>query len=294
MPETFHSIGQLAERACAFEVLARKAGNVCPGYEFHDLTVSDFLISAAAIAPILEQAPHQPLGLTILRCIKATRAVVHTNTNLGIVLLLAPLASVPPDEPLWPGIARVLEQTTVEDSQDVFKAIQLAKPAGLGRTGEQDVHAEPTLPLRDVMALAQDRDWIAAQYASEFQLVRHEFVPDLLARLRKCNNLEQAIVEHQIAMLSQFPDSHIARKCGVAEAIGVQDRAMQIPPLDTNEGRSAFRAFDLFLRADHHARNPGTSADLIAATLFITLRAGQIATDLPFPWADHPFDDVIS
>src|SRR5262245_55488585 len=157
LPST-RTIGQLAQLACEWEVLARKAGNVCPGREFPDLTVDDFLKSAAAIAPVMDEAPHQPLGVTILGAIEATRKVVHTNTNLGIVLLLAPLASVPLEEPLHTGIKRVLSQTTVEDSRKVYQAIRLAKPGGLGKVCAQDVADEPTLPLTYVMALAMDRD----------------------------------------------------------------------------------------------------------------------------------------
>src|SRR5476651_426250 len=123
MADPPHTIGYLAQVACTWEVLARKAGNVCPGREFPDLTVKDFLVSAAAIAPVLNEAPHHPLGVTILRCIEETRKVVDTNTNLGIVLLLAPLASVPLDQPLRPGLAKVLAQTTVEDSRNVYAAI---------------------------------------------------------------------------------------------------------------------------------------------------------------------------
>src|SRR5205823_13279644 len=104
-PAPEQTIGNLAQLACTWEVLARKAGNVCPGREFPDLTVADFLKSAAAIAPIMDQAPFQPLGATILRSIEATRRVVNTNTNPDIVLLLAPLASVPLDQRLETGIA---------------------------------------------------------------------------------------------------------------------------------------------------------------------------------------------
>src|SRR5450755_2045046 len=139
MPEPERTIGSLAHVACTWEVLARKAGNVCPGREFPDLSVNDFLVSAAAIAPVLEQAPQQPLGVTILRCIEETRKVVNTNTNLGIVLLLAPLASVPLDQPLLPGLIDVLQRTTVEDSRNVYAAIRLAEPGGLGEAKEQDV-----------------------------------------------------------------------------------------------------------------------------------------------------------
>src|SRR5437870_449835 len=108
MSDPQHTIGYLAQVACTWEVLARKAGNVCPGREYADLTVNDFLVSAAAIAPVLEQAPRQPLGHVVLRCVEETRKVADSNTNLGIVLLLAPLASVPLDQPLRPGLSDIL------------------------------------------------------------------------------------------------------------------------------------------------------------------------------------------
>src|SRR4051794_23934193 len=109
MPEPQRTIGYLAQVACTWEVLARKAGNVCPGREYPDLTVNDFLVSAAAIAPILDEAANQAIGFTILKAIEATRQVALSNTNLGIVLLLAPLASVPLDQPLRPALHDLLQ-----------------------------------------------------------------------------------------------------------------------------------------------------------------------------------------
>ena len=287
-PAAERTIGNLAQLACTWEVLARKVGNVCPGREFPDLTVNDFLVSAAAIAPVLEQAPHQPLGVTILRCIEETREVVNTNTNLGIVLLLAPLASVPLDQPLMPGLSQVLARTTVEDSRNVYAAIRLAKPGGLGEVKDQDVRDEPTLPLRDVMALAKNRDLIAAQYGDDYELMLECMVPDLTQRFEYRKNIEQAIVESQIAFLVVWPDSHIVRKCGAAEASHVKRSALQILLHDAFE-KQAYRDFDTWLRSDNHARNPGTTADLIAAALFIALRENQIAPDTPFTWTNHPF-----
>jgi triphosphoribosyl-dephospho-CoA synthase len=283
------TIGQLAQLACTWEVLARKAGNVCPGREFPDLTVNDFLKSATAIAPILDQAPTQPLGITILRCIEETRKVVNTNTNLGIVLLLAPLASVPLGEPLQTGVARILAATTIEDSRNVFAAIRLAKPGGLGDVKEQDVKGEPTLPLRDVMALAAERDLIAAQYADDFASLFSWMVPDLVQRVQHCKNVEQAIVESQITLLIMRPDSHVRRRCGDLEVAELRQATLEIPPPETPEGRQAYLRFDAWLRSDNHLRNPGTTADLIAAMLFVALREGQIAVDAPFAWEGHPF-----
>jgi triphosphoribosyl-dephospho-CoA synthase len=291
MSDPAHTIGYLAQVACTWEVLARKAGNVCPGREFPDLTVNDFLVSAAAIAPVLDQAPHQPLGMTILRCIEETRKVVNTNTNLGIVLLLAPLASVPLDEDLQAGLARVLSQTTVEDSRNVYKAIRLAKPGGLGDVKAQDVKDEPTLPLRDVMALTKERDLIASQYYDGFAFV--ERVQSILKTLWTfC--VERAIIKAQLGVLVTVDDSLILRKAGFGEATAVRRRAehvVDMGDLDTAEGRAAFLAFDAWLRSDNHVRNPGTTADLIAAALFVALREGRIDVNRPFVWEDHPFSE---
>lgn len=288
MPDANRTIGRCAQIACQWEVLARKAGNVCPGREFPDLTVADFLASAAAIAPVLEQAPHQPLGVTILRSIEATRKVVGTNTNLGIVLLLAPLASVPLDEPLASGVARVLGRTSVEDSRNAFAAIRLARPGGLGDVPEQDVKQEPTLPLRDVMRLAMDRDMIAAQYATDFDVVRNVLAgPWLLESIKRYGCIERVIVDMQLSCIFRNGDDLVRRKTGAdlprLPAITILEK------LDTAEGRRAYLEYDAFLRADNHRRNPGTTADLIAAALFVGLRDGQIDPDTPFAWRDHPF-----
>jgi triphosphoribosyl-dephospho-CoA synthase len=288
MSATPITIGYLAQVACTWEVLARKAGNVCPGREFPDLTVDDFLQSAAAIAPVLNEAPHHPLGATILRCIEETRKVVHTNTNLGIVLLLAPLASVPLDQPLRHGLVDVLARTTVEDARNVYAAIRLAKPGGLGDVKEQDVRDEPTLPLRDVMALAAERDLIARQYATDFfevALIAHCVPP----WTKFFGNTERSIIHVQLYLIYRFGDDLIRRKLG-DEAGEYRNTAIEIlNKLDTPHGRQAFRDFDTYLRSDNHARNPGTTADLIAAGLYVALREKQIDLNTPFVWEQHPF-----
>ena len=284
------SIGELARLACMWEVTARKAGNVCPGHEFSNLTVNDFLLSADAIAPVLDQAATQPLGVTILRCIEETRKVVNTNTNLGIVLLLAPLASVPLDQSLESGVADVLRRTTVEDSRKTYAAIRLANPSGLGKVPEQDVSEEPTLPLRDVMALAADRDLIAAQYATNFGIVRHTMAVPLARTAVTTQSVERAIVETQLYMLYRNGDDLIRRKLGENSGISRLRVIEVLNALDTPQGRQAFVEFDAFLRSDNHVRNPGTTADLIAAALFVALREKQIAPDVPFAWADHPMN----
>src|SRR5207248_1102145 len=108
------------------------------------------------------------VGDTILDCIRATRRVTNVNTNLGIVLLLAPLASVQPGLDLRGGVMRVLMRLDVADARAAYEAIRRAQPGGLGTVPEQDVIGDPTVTLREAMALAADRDLVARQYVNDF------------------------------------------------------------------------------------------------------------------------------
>src|SRR5688500_9340650 len=104
------TIAQFATLACLWEVMAPKAGNVHRGADFDDLTLADFATSAVAIGPAMQAAADgERLGRVVLSAIEATRAVTQTNTNLGIVLLLAPLARAPKNIPLLQGVRNVLD-----------------------------------------------------------------------------------------------------------------------------------------------------------------------------------------
>src|SRR5437899_992179 len=92
------SPGQCAQLACVLEATARKPGNVTPFIDFEDLTYLDFVLSAAAIAPVMDRAAELGVGRTVLDALEATRHFVGTNSNLGMLLLLAPLAAVPMGE----------------------------------------------------------------------------------------------------------------------------------------------------------------------------------------------------
>src|SRR5262249_29120265 len=159
-------------------------------HDFDDTTYVDFLMSAAAAAPVLETAGQRRVGQTVLEGVRATRRVVASNTNLGILLLLAPLAAVPREEDLRAGLVRVLDSLDVDDARAVYEAIRLAAPAGLGRVAEQDVAAEPTVGLRQVMALAAERDLVARQYANGFREVFDDGVPTLCRALEQTGSLE--------------------------------------------------------------------------------------------------------
>jgi triphosphoribosyl-dephospho-CoA synthase len=287
------SLGFLAQVACVLEVTARKAGNVHRERGFDDAHYLDFLLSAAAIAGSIDRVHSLGIGQTVLEAIRATRRVVATNTNLGTVLLLVPLAAVPTGVALRSGIEQVLASATVDDARHVYEAIRLARPGGLGKAQAQDVHENPTIPLREAMRLAAERDLVAQQYANGFEQVLGLAVPTLQSALDAGNALEDAIVVTHLTLLARHPDTLIARKLGIEEAeraSGLAARVLQAGWPGTRSGEEVFRILDGWLRARGHARNPGATADFIAAALFAALRNGTI--HLPLSAGATPWERV--
>ena len=278
-----YSLGQLAQVACLLEVTARKPGNVHRHSDFADLHFMDFLLSACAIAGPLDRAAAEGVGVSVHAAIEATRRVVNTNTNLGIVLLLAPLAAVPLGDDLAEGVENVLAATSVDDAKRVYRAIQLAQPGGLGEVPDQDINRGPTITLRAAMALAADRDLVARQYANGFREVLGEALPVLRECLNASQPLETAIVAAYLNVLARHPDSLIARKYGFAQAVDVSRRAAELLEAgwpDTDQARRHCETFDAWLRHPSNRFNPGTTADLVTAALYAALRDGTIGLPL--------------
>jgi triphosphoribosyl-dephospho-CoA synthase len=287
MSEPDDQLGLHAQLACIWEATARKPGNVHRFRDFADTTFVDFLASAAAIAPVLAVAPHHSVGVTVAECVRRTRQVAHHNTNLGIALLLAPLAKARPQPEYRADVERVLAGLSVEDAAQAYRAIRAAKPGGLGEVEEGDVRAEPDRPLRVLMALAADRDLIARQYANGFAEVFDDGAPAVLAGARLTGCLEGGIVHAHLSLMARHPDSLIARKRGDLEARESARKAREVLEEGwpfTAPGRTALAELDAWLRGQGHARNPGTTADLIAASLFVLLREGRL-DHRGLPWA---------
>ena len=288
------SAGQLVQVACLLEATARKPGNVHRFRDFADTHYLDFALSALAVGPALDRARADGVGASVLAAVRATRSLVSTNTNLGIVLLLAPLAAVPEGDPLAEGVGRVLRATTVADALAVYQAIRLARPGGLGAAPEQDVAGEPTVTLLDAMTLAADRDAVARQYAHGFTDVFATALPCLVRELASGRPVETAVVAAQLALLAALPDTLILRKLGPGEAGEASRRAAGVLAAgwpETAAGRRRCDELDGWLRDPAHARNPGATADLVTAALFAALRDGTI----PLPmtrgaWGRSPAD----
>jgi triphosphoribosyl-dephospho-CoA synthase len=269
------SIGQCATLACLLEATAPKPGNVHRGADFDDMCFTDFVVSATAIGPAMEQAPARGVGRAVLASVEATRQLVRANTNLGMVLLLAPLAAVPRTRELSEGMEEVLAGLTADDSRDVYAAIRRAQPGGLGKAEEMDVAEDAPASLLDAMRAAAERDLVARQYANGFEQVLHVVAPWIREGQSQGWLLTESIIHTHLRLLGDFPDSLIARKCGLEMAREVSCLARAVLDVGEPGDECYFEAvadFDFWLRSDGNRRNPGTTADLIAAGLFVGLR----------------------
>jgi triphosphoribosyl-dephospho-CoA synthase len=280
--------GTLAALVCSLEVAAPKPGNVHRGIDFDDLTLEDFLVSGSILGQVIDELKMKSVGETILKAVIETRARVGTNTNLGIALLLVPLAKclqwhlTKPNSQLSPSdMEKVLSELSQLDAEQVYEAIKLANPGGMGVVETADLHSsEPvSLSLVEAMALAADRDIIARQYTNQFEEV-FGIGTRLLTRGRKqFSKLGQAIVFAHLGLMAEFPDSLIARKCGLPEAQTAQqlarrafDSLQRQDQVDEEMDWSQVAELDFWLRAKGNRRNPGTTADLIAASLFVAIQ----------------------
>ncbi len=278
-------IGWAAEMACLLEVSAEKPGNVTRRQDFDDACFEDFVISAAAIGPAFRCAANASVGETILRAVRATRRFVRMNTNLGIVLLLAPLAKAAGldrfDE-LRPAVRSVLKGLTVDDARLAYQAIRLANPAGMGTVKQYDLQEiDVNITLREAMEQARDRDTLASEYVTDFAITFEIGLISLQRILEQEIGISEAIVQTFLTILAQVPDTLIARKKGMEAAREVSDRAGQVLKhggIFNEKGQEEIKKFDLALRDKGHTLNPGTTADLVAAVLFAYL----VENDLRF------------
>lgn len=265
-----------AQMAALLEVSAPKPGNVSRAHDFGDTTFEDFLLSAAAIGPALAEAGRIGVGASILRAVEATRRWARANTNLGIVLLFAPLAAAAAREggALRTRLAAVLSELTVGDAELAYAAIRLASPGGLGEATEQDVRQAPTVTLRQAMALAAERDTVAREYVTDFAATFELAAPALRRARESGAPWPQAILGAYLETLAALPDTLIARRRGEAAARRVTERAaaaLRAGGPGSAERAAAVERLDRELRSDGNALNPGTTADVVACAIFVTL-----------------------
>jgi triphosphoribosyl-dephospho-CoA synthase len=287
------NLGLAAQLACLLEVSAPKPGNVSPGRHFANLRYEDFLASALAIGEPMAGAGERGVGATVRLAVEASQSLTRSNTNLGIVLLFAPIARAASSKDtgcdfhmpsrkshpvsLQDAVRRVLETTTIDDAREAYVAIRLASPGGLGRAEGQDVSSEPTMTLIEVMRLAAHRDTIASEYATGFELTFGTAVPALERARHDGLPWDAAVVETFLTILAAVADTHIARRSGALLAADVTDRArhaLAAGGVRSQKGRQAIDEMDRALRDQRNSGNPGTTADVTAAAIFVVLLGG--------------------
>jgi triphosphoribosyl-dephospho-CoA synthase len=259
--------------ACLAELDALKPGNVHRYGDGHRMTVEDFAASAEAAAPLLGRKG-LGVGTRIRLAVEATRGAVEQNTNLGIILLSAPLAGAALDRrggDLMRRLHRLLQALSVEDAREAYQAIRETKPGGLGEAPLHDVAAEPEVTLLEAMRAAEARDRIAWNYAHDFADIFTLGLKWLAQGTEHWGGGPWAVTRVYLGYLAHLPDSLIERKFGTRTANQVREEAGPIeagftecPSPEAMTG--PLTAFDRALK--ERGLNPGTSADLTVATLF--------------------------
>ncbi len=280
-------IGLAAELACLLEASAEKPGNVTPTYNFKDTKYQDFLISAVAIGKAFRNISNASVGETILRAVKDTRALSSVNTNLGIILLLAPFAKAYTisNNSVRDNLKTVLKGLTVEDARLTYEAIRIVAPGGMGKVKASDINdSEVKITLLEAMGLAKDRDSIAREYIAGFEITLDIGLPVLKEAISKRVPISDAITHTFLIILSQVPDTLIARKAGKDKAKDISDQAADVLKsggIFSEKGRIKIKDLDTFLRRGEKSLpdnrlNPGTTADLTAAVLFVYLMENDL------------------
>jgi triphosphoribosyl-dephospho-CoA synthase len=280
-------IARLAQMACIWEACAPKPGNVNRAHNFSDTSLEDFLLSAVAIGPVFEKAAQTGIGQMVWQSIVETRRWVKTNTNLGLILLLAPLVKACASlvetvdreacidlETIRRRLKDILNSLTVEDARHAYAAIRLAQPGGIGRVSQADIVDEPEITLLQAMTLAQDRDAVAREYATGYAITFEIGLPALKEALCQGGEFSKAIVQAFLVILKHVPDTLIARKRGLNRALQVSQQADDVLRMGgafTPQGQAALTELDRALRDETHTLNPGATADLTATTIFLSL-----------------------
>lgn len=256
------------EAACLAELQAIKPGNVHVFADGHGMVIEDFVKSAHAASSVIA-LPVLTVGQRIRRAIDATWDAVGCNTNLGIVLLAAPLVqSTLHRKPL----KKVLEELTQADAVDAFHAILRASPAGLGASPRHDVREPPQTTLLEAMREAAPRDRIAWQYANAYEDVLGFGVVRYREAMAKWDNESWAVTAAFLGFMAHFVDTHVVRKFGmeVAGSLRLEARQHEDAFLRCENPKNYLGEL---LRFDKKLKqaglNPGTSADLTVASIFV-------------------------
>jgi len=303
-------ISKCLELAILLEVSADKPGNVNFVVGFEGTRVEHFLSSAVAAAPSFEKAAergiavgekelrlaHVGMGEIIKECAVDIDVWQRGgNTLIGTVMLFVPLAVAAGLTPtkrdfefdfslLRKNLQMAVEATTPEDAVHLYEAIDVAKPSGLNGAPDLDVNdpdskerlIKENVSLFEVFKIAAGYDDVCYEWVNNFPLTFDLAYPYLMQQLRT-KPLNTAIIHTFLKVLSERPDTFIARKVGCEKAREVSSeakRVLQLGGIETVKGRESILEFNKKLRNSGNLLNPGTTADITAAALALGTLSG--------------------
>jgi triphosphoribosyl-dephospho-CoA synthase len=304
-------IAKCLELAILFEVSADKPGNVNLVVGFEGTRYEHFLASAVAAAPSFELAAERGIAFSrgkiqtndvgVGRIIKDCAVDINAwqrggNTLIGTVILLAPIAVAAGMTPtkgelvfeipkLRENLRLVVESTTPKDAVNVYEAIKIANPSGLGKVSELDVNdphsankiIEKNVSLYQVFKIASEYERVCSEWVNNYPITFDVTYPHLMEQIRETKDLNTAIVHTFLKVLAEYPDTFITRKAGIEKAKEVSlmaKKVLEFGGLETSRGKESLREFDLQLRRSSNLLNPGTTADIIAAALALCVLGG--------------------
>lgn len=276
------SAAQIAGLACAMEVMCPKPGNVGPGRPFKYINEMSFLVSATGLAAAFEDEGAS-VGRMVEEAAIVTKNWVDRNTNLGMILLLAPLVNALSAEKLERDFVRkVLEDLGEDDSRRIGRAIRIASPEGLGASEKYDVRRE-TPPIMEAMKFASRWDSIAREYDTGYEITFCMTAPWLAGLWREGRALKSCVLQTYLMLLGEVSDTLISRKLGREASETVSREAREILRAGgcfTPEGRGKIAKLESSLAHPDNLLNPGTTADLTAAGIFVFLARELDRSDL--------------
>ena len=260
--------------ACRKDIELIKPGNVNIKSPHSDTNAEDYLESSLLSSKELFK-PDYSLGERILNSIKITRSKVKTNTNLGIILLCAPIIHACiyfNNLTLREGIKKTLSSSTVKDTQDLCMAINISAPGGLGTSEVYDTVSKPTVNIIEIMNHSASYDRISYQYSHDYSDIFDFIIPRLVFLNKKHNSLDISLSLMFMEILAKIPDSHISRKFDDKIAKKTSNNASDLLKILDREYSPDYLA-DRLNNLDYEYKkkgiNPGTTADLLVASLMI-------------------------
>ncbi|MGA3192965.1 MAG: triphosphoribosyl-dephospho-CoA synthase [Candidatus Bathyarchaeia archaeon] len=309
MFEAANNVSKCLELAILLEASAHKPGNVSVVTNFESTRYEHFLASAVAARSSFEYATERGIavhngkspvanvnvGQIIKNCVTEIDHWQHGgNTLLGTVILLSPMAVAAgmtmsrerfDVSALRKNLKLVVESTTAKDAVDVYEAIRIANPSGLGKAPELDVN-DPTateriigqkISLYEVFKIAEKYDTICSEWTKNYPVTFDLAYPSLADRLRNSSDPSLAIVQTFLQVLAEVPDTFIARKTSIEKARQISLKAREVIELggvETSSGRKSLDKLDGELKKSSNLLNPGTTADIIGAALALCILAG--------------------